>query len=390
MKTEAFQSLIVARSLFEQVEILMLADNKYSSSASLIVLQDAFELIIRAALIQLGVDEDKNLEKLTFDELVAELVKAKIKITKTATLKAMNKGRVTVKHYGQLAEHDTVKNYVNATRAATDLIMENVFQKPLAEVFPGGQINDLRVRALLIEATKSLADGRSFDVLVAVRKAIFLSIERDYDISSFADPKKTGFGLLAFMGRGASAPHFTKNPAYIEENVREPFDYIVFSHEKIKIDLLEWGVNTEDFWNVWRLTPPVYLPEKSNEWFISTIENDLPENLEIEAARYCLDRTINLLQKKQAHIRQSRWRRQKQSLKELAIVKHTPRLRKARADSESAGTATGGQVYAYEVILQGLDSIHYCRLVALYDEKEWFHTYVKLDDCELRVSVQEH
>ena len=383
MKTEAFQSLIVAKTLLEQVDNLMLADNKFSSSAALVVLQDGFELIMKAALIEKGVDETKNLERMSFDELISELKSQEIRVHKSGTLKAMNKGRVTVKHYGQLAEHDTVKNFVDATRLATAVVMSDVFNTRLTEVFVGGHIEDNKIRTLLREAADHIDNRRSFDAMIAVRKAIFISIEKDYDVSSFADPDKRKEGLLSFLGRGSAAPFYAKNPDYIAANVREPFDYIVLNHEKIKIDLMEWGVHTQEFWNVWRLTPRVYQAEDSTEWLVSSVENVLTDDEELEAARYCLDRTLNVLQKKQSHNNYSKFRPSNLGLTELRIKSDTPRLRKASKEAEIVDIVKTGKILPYEMILHGLDGNIYFRMNADYKNKEWFNTYILSEDCEM-------
>lgn len=101
------------------------------SSAGLIMLQDALEIVILAMLVERDVDEQKTLESKTFDELMGELKKAGVAVPKSGTLKALNKQRVITKHYGQLAEPLTVQVYAEATEVAIDSIVPQVLGKGL-------------------------------------------------------------------------------------------------------------------------------------------------------------------------------------------------------------------------------------------------------------------
>lgn len=74
-------------------------------------------------------DEQKDLESKTFDELIGELGKSEVKVPKSGTLKALNKQRVITKHYGQLAEPETVRNYAEASDIAVSKILMQVLGK---------------------------------------------------------------------------------------------------------------------------------------------------------------------------------------------------------------------------------------------------------------------
>jgi len=375
MKVEAFQGLVVARSLFEQVDVLMYADNKYSSSAALVILQDAFELVLKCALIELGHDEKKNIESASFDELIADLKKAGVEIPKTGTLKAMNKERVNVKHYGQIAEHDTVKNFVSASALATETIMKSVFQTELSLVFPGGQLNNEEIREFIAEATKFISEKDGFNALIAIRKAIFVAIEEDYDISAYEDPNQNpnDWNLL-LKSRGFSAPWHARNADFIQKNVREPFDYIQLNHEKLRVDLMEWGVNTQDFWNVWRLTPRVYRKEGEKVFLYETLRTDEAE-LNLRNAKYCLDRAITILQKKQLHRQNSRVLPYTGYF-EVMVSTEAVRYRKADQNSENLGVIPAGTKVQFENYLLGLDEEAYVKLAPDLKAKDLMSSYI--------------
>lgn len=97
MKPSTLHSLITAKAVFNAAKSLISSDNVYSCSAGIILLQDTLELIILALLYELGIDEQKNLESKSFDELIGELKKAEVPVPKSGTIKALNKQRVITK-----------------------------------------------------------------------------------------------------------------------------------------------------------------------------------------------------------------------------------------------------------------------------------------------------
>jgi hypothetical protein len=112
MKSETLNTFIIAKSLFDKAQELCIVEDKYITSAGLVILQDALELVLYACLIELGIDQEKAIENFTFDQTIGELNQKGKKVNKSGTLKALNKQRVLIKHYGQLAEPETVKNFL--------------------------------------------------------------------------------------------------------------------------------------------------------------------------------------------------------------------------------------------------------------------------------------
>ena len=54
MKPETLRTLIIARTLFDQLGYLTSGEDKYMASAALVISQDALELVIVGALLELG------------------------------------------------------------------------------------------------------------------------------------------------------------------------------------------------------------------------------------------------------------------------------------------------------------------------------------------------
>ena len=253
--------------------------------------------------MELGVDEKRSLEKLTFPEMIAELRRKNIIVPKSGTIKAMNKHRVIIKHYGQTVDPDTAVRYFSASRTSIDRILEQVLERNLAELFLHELVKNDDSRACLRLALQALDERRYFDAMVEIRKALFIEIEQDYSIYGWKDHSKSDpGGLLASAIRGGvKAPYYTRNKKWIEANVREPFDYIQLDHSQIRSDLVEWGINTQDFWNIWRLTPPVFRADKKTNWQIKREPHRFAEGAIETNVRYCLDAVITLILKKQDH-----------------------------------------------------------------------------------------
>src|SRR5690242_16104148 len=120
MQRDALQTLMVARTLMDHANRQCQVEDRYIASAGLLVLQDAIELVFYACFLELKAYELKAIEHFTFDELIGCLSSEGHKVIKSGTLKALNKQRVTIKHYGQLAEPETVKTFYNAGKLAID------------------------------------------------------------------------------------------------------------------------------------------------------------------------------------------------------------------------------------------------------------------------------
>jgi len=301
MKTETVQTLIIARTLFDKARELCSIENKFTASAGLVILQDALELFIYACLIELGADQEEDLENFKFNQLLGELKKRGKKVIKSGTLKALNRERVQVKHYGQVAEPTTVVNYFSAANSAIDTLINDVLGKSFQDIFLYDLLKDGESKEHLKRAVQLIEEEDYYEALVEIRKAIFVEIEEDFSVEGFEYRSMTSSFDLLSLTRGRKAPWPTKNKEWIEENVQDPFDFIRIDNEKLRIDLMEWGITTQDYWNLWRLTPNVFRFWNSKKWIYKHDHRYLVEAANEENAKYCLDSAINLILKKQSH-----------------------------------------------------------------------------------------
>jgi hypothetical protein len=132
--------------------------------------------------------------------------------------------------------------------------------------------------------------------MLSARKALFLAIESAYDIRDWSN-YEPGNILPPFFPM-SKADLYKRNKTWIENNVEQPSQYIQLDHERIRIEMMELGIDPEEFFNVWRLTPSVYRLE-SGEW-VTGIEPGHTAAASDENARYCLDVVVSILMKIQS------------------------------------------------------------------------------------------
>lgn len=373
MKHDTLHSLITGRTVFESASRLAVSGDRHLCTAGLILLQDALELIFLGLLREIGVDESKNLESKSFDELVGELKKAELSVPRSGTLKALNKQRVICKHYGQLAEPATVHGYLQTAESVLATVVPQVLGKSLQDVFLSDLLQDGEAKELLQSAARNLESESYLDALIDIRKALFLEIESDYAIHRWkdSDQANAGFGLLSvgISGSGLKAPYWTRNREWIEKNVSSPLEYIQIDYEKIRIDAMEWGIHTEELRNIRRLTPQVFREEKNAQWHMQ-FDLDFPPNLaNAENASYCLDRVIDILLKKQQHSLAGRWPKRERPFDPPAIYIDSAVYSKASTDSEVVHIIDPEFRYTIYRVVSGFDP----------DEKYYYISGYKAD-----------
>jgi hypothetical protein len=302
MKESTVHSLVIARTLLERAEPLCNSDDRYLASAGIVLLQDALEAVFYALLIELGIDETKNLERKSFDELVGELKSANVSIPKSGTLKALNKQRAFTKHYAQVAEPTTVRTYLAAAREAIEATTRTVIGRSLHDLFIADILADGESKSYLKAAEKAISEQRFLDGLIEIRKAIFVEFEEDYNIYAWRKHDgKTQIGLLEYGWGGWSAPSWKRNKEWIEENVRVPTDYIQIDYQNWRLQAMELGIHTVELQNLRRLTPGVFRSTHKADWSVTYDANFPSNNATDQNARYCLDRAVSIVLKKQEH-----------------------------------------------------------------------------------------
>lgn len=303
MKDTTVHFLVIARALLERSESLCLSADRYLASAGLVILQDALEAVFYALLIELGVDEGKNLERKSFDELVGELKNANVLVPKSGTLKALNKQRVLTKHYAQLAEPITVRTYFEAASTVIESICQSVLGRSIFDLFIADILVDSAEKFYLKKAEYYLYKKDYLFALIEIRKAIFVVFEEEYSVYGWRDydgVEKVGLLMSAIRG-GLSAPEWKRRKDWIEKNIRVPTDYIQIDYNHWNFRAINIGIHTIELQNILRLTPAVFRMQGGKEWSV-TYDASFSLHYATELnTRYCLDRTVSFMLKKQEH-----------------------------------------------------------------------------------------
>ena len=303
MREATIHPLVVARTLLEQAEPLCSSEDRYLASAGLVLLQDALEAVLYALLLERGIDDEKNLERKGFDELIGELKTAGVSVPRSGTLKALNKQRVLVKHYAQLAEPAMVRTYYSAATEAITAMTQSVLGQSLHDLFIADLLKDGESKCFLKAAEVAIKERRYLDALIEARKAIFVEFEEDYNIYGWRDyDGKKQEGLLASVIRGGwRAPNWMRNKEWIDKNVKVPTDYVQIDLQNWRLQAMELGIHTVELHNLQRLTPAVFRTSRKARWSITYEASFAASNANESNARYCLDRAVSIVLKKQQH-----------------------------------------------------------------------------------------
>ena len=199
-------------------------------------------------------------------------------------------------------------------------------------------IDEGEAKDFLVAAEKDYSTGGYKNVLINCRKAIYVEIESDYDISPYIDEgERKGLGLMLM---GYKAPFYARNKKYIDENVKDPTDFIVYDHDRLDMDLLRSGMSRLDYWNVWRLTPSLYRKDKESDWIVKQEFQKLDDEGIKDRAGYVLDSSINLILTKHVDLKRSKtpdYRKYFVNLKNDSA----PIYEKADKNSKVTGTVPG-------------------------------------------------
>src|SRR5437899_7035681 len=164
-------------------------------------------------------------------------------------------------------------------------------------------------KELLKEAEALIASGKYFAALVAIRKAIFIEFEAEYSVYGWRDYEGQDevFGLGSLARGGWKAHYWTRTKDWIAKNVKDPIGYIQIDYDRWRLDATEWGINTAELENIRNLTPAVFRPDKQGEWCIKHKAGFPTTGATPANAKYCLDRAIAVVLKKQEHLRAAKY-----------------------------------------------------------------------------------
>lgn len=283
-------------------------ENNEETNLGIILLQDSVELFLIGICEYLNISYDPNSTSLP--KYLNIIKKSKKTFNKTKNkfivnqeekevpfmkdLIYMNKMRVDIKHYGKLfiaSDCIEIKErihafYIEASRLYFGLEFDEI---SLVKILEEGEI-----KKYFKEAESYLINERYLDCMINCRKILYRLFEEKYDIQVFAKERFVDQVLnddeLRKLHSYIEAPENVKSKDYIDRNVSDPTDYIVIDFMKLNMELLMYGINTVDFYNVIKHTPKVYFFKKENRW---AIKKNINYKITKEIANYCFRNTLN-------------------------------------------------------------------------------------------------
>ncbi len=355
MRESTVHALVVARTLLEQADPLCSSDDRYIASTGLVVLQDALEAVLYALLLERGVDDEKNLERKSFDELIGELKAAGVVVPRSGSLKALNKQRVLVKHYAQLAEPAMVRSYYADAQEAIAVMTTAVIGQSLRALFVSDLLSEGESKGVLKLAEQSIKDKRYLEALIETRKALFVEFEEDYNIYGWRDFDGTRQeGLLGSLARGGwRAPSWTRSKEWIEKNVKVPTDYVQIDYQDWRLQAMELGIHTIELQNLRRLTPDVFRVDRNAGWSVTYDASFGVSNATESNALYCLDRAVSIILKKHQHAQARREPAKDVPFEPPPIYVGRMLHERAATDSPTVHTVRDGFTYSIRRIVGG-------------------------------------
>lgn len=333
--------LMLARYLFSQSKDAVASNREVATFAAINLLQDAVEIFFLAAADHLNIELNRRTEFDQYLDKVSEKLSEPLPFRHR--LIEINKVRVLSKHDGIPPNRTELAGYLEDARQFFEEACHRLFDRSfwtisLIELLPMGE-----TRQFVTNAEKLFNEREYHKCLIECRKAIYVEIEAAYVIDQFAHDEVNLLSAAA-----CKSPSHTKNRRFIEENVRDPFDYVRLDYDRVDAELLSDGIEPAIFWNIWRLTPPVY---RAQSIFIGeslskfSVKHDL-ERYDADSAEpnaaYVLEHTIDILLKK-AKTRSS-FRKMEASTTFISKPKHGRAFkvyRKADKGSEVVGEVPG-------------------------------------------------
>lgn len=288
MEIETIRRVVLSRHLYELAAGSLRSANDMHLFAAANLMQDAVEAFLVGLADHLQCDVDQNTKFDRYFVLINEKIAPK-ELPFKAKLLRLNRVRIDSKHYGIQPARDECDRLLVAVREFFDEVSTSLFDRPFASISAIDLLRDGEPKELLKEAQAALSNNDHEACSIACRKALYCEIERQYDISEYVDGEPRG--LLSAL---SSAPFYSKNKEFIEKNVREPTDFIVYDHARVNEHLLVSGADNTAFWNVWRLTPEVF-KRKGGDWVVKYDLAKLDAEVLADKIEYIFSATLDVV-----------------------------------------------------------------------------------------------
>lgn len=299
LKVETMRSLCTARELLHLGKASLSLKSELQLFPAMTLLQDAAEHALLGFAHHLDVTLDA---KTDFDKYLVRIDQALSpnQLPFKAALMKLNKVRVQAKHHGIQPDRAECERLCLSLDEFLRQATIDICGVNFSTVSGVDLLEDGEAKNALIEATSLLEAGDLGASAIACRKALYLTIEHEYDISLFSDGKNDAGGIL---GPSTKAPYYTRNKAYIDKYVKEPCDFIALDIERIERDLLKMGISPTQFWNLQSFTPLVYRTQHG-QWIVRHDFHRLSDEHLNDNMEYILAATTDIALAVQKYLKQ--------------------------------------------------------------------------------------
>lgn len=292
MDIEVIRRICLARHLYELGASSLRSANDLHLFSAVNLLQDAVEafLLAVADFVGASLDERTNFDK--YFVSINEKITPKVLPFKDRLLR-LNRIRVSSKHHGIQPPRDECNQLVLVVREFFCGVSNDILHVNFATVSTIDLLTESETKDLLLHAKSALDAGELVECAISCRKAIYLELEQQYDVSNFKDSEDGRLVVLSFGALFTRAPHFAKTRQYVEKNVLDPTDYIVYDHNDLDRELLKYSIDTTDFWNIQSLTPSVY--RLGGNWVVKYEFGKLYLEILKENIEYIFNKTTDII-----------------------------------------------------------------------------------------------
>lgn len=290
MNLSTLNKLLLSRSLYHLAKDNLVSASGVRLSIACNLLQDSVEcfLLAMSEHVNAGIGQGTTFEK--YFDLINEKIEPK-ELPFRVRLIALNKLRVNSKHYGLEPSKAEMESLLTTVWEFFDEVARSNFGKAFATISLVDLLRDDEAKSLIRDAEAAFSSADYPRCLVLCRQAFFVTFEWHYDARMFLEGDNTrGLGAL-----GSMVPYFARSKKYLEENVKEPTDYVIYDHNTLEMDLMKDGVDSVSYWNVWRLTPEVYRPNREADWIVKNDFQKFESDGIAGRAEYVLVTTTDIL-----------------------------------------------------------------------------------------------
>ena len=288
MDIETVRRIALARILNQLAVSNLRSKNDLHLFAAVNLLQDAAEAFLLAIAGHVGAAIDQHTK---FDKYFVEIDKCITpnKLPFKSKLLDLNRIRVNSKHFGIQPARDECDRLSVALREFFEEVSLTILEVVFSTVSAIDLLEDHESKNVLLEAKTALEAGNFPVCSKECRKALYLEIEWMYDIAKFKEGKPLGL-----LDGHSYAPYSARNKEYIDKFVKDPTDFIVLDHSNLDQQLLKDGIDPTAFWNLWRLTPEVYL-NSDKTWVVKEDFDKLDNELLADQIEYIFSTTVDVI-----------------------------------------------------------------------------------------------